>query len=548
MDPPVPAAPDDGTLSDAEQESLREALVRLRDELSQARTALASTRATELQEANARLVVAALRSDEIAETALRHLSELALNSYRDVLTGIPNRVLMRDHLDAAIAIARRAASHFAVFFIDFDHFREINRTLGHTAGDEVLRLGARRLGSVIRETDTLSRHGGDEFLALITQLARPGDAAHAARQMLHALAQPAEVAGAAMVLSASIGIAIYPHDGEDADTLISHADAAMYRAKSAEPGSFRFFRADEAAAEAVAPAPVAARRVASSPARAGDAFESTLREANTQLLLTALQAQEREQQLREAQHQQIQFMAMVVHELRHPLTPLMLAAEMLGTREMHDSATLKSLQGIVDHQVTRLSRLIGDLLDGARIGVGKLRLKRQPMDLLQALHDATDASGPLFALRHQSLQVRLPLGPVAMMGDTVRLTQVFCNLLDNASKYSAEGAETTLTLTAREHEFDVTVTDSGIGIDADALESIFGLFVQDDRGLACSHGGLGIGLALVRELVQAHGGQVSVHSAGHDLGSTFVVSLPRMASAADAPFPGLPQAPAPAAP
>lgn len=515
------------TLSPAEQDTLRDALVQLQDELNQARVALDSIQEAELKEANARLVIAALRSDAIAESALHNLAELARSSYRDVLTGIPNRLLMQDHLESAIAIARRGRTHFAVFFIDFDHFRQINRALGHPAGDEVLRLGARRLGSVIRDTDTLSRHGGDEFLALITQLDSPAAAAETARKMLAALASPAEVAGHSLALSASIGIAMYPNDGEDAATLVKHADEAMYGAKSIGPGSFRFFHCDGSA-----PAPHAATAMPgpwpATVAATGNPRQEDLCEANTQLLISALDAQSKESVLREERQQQIKFMAIVAHELRHPLTPLKLAADLLAGQDARDGATMRRLNGIINQQVEQMTRLIGDLLDGTRIHAGKLLLRRKPLDMAAVLHQTCDTCRPMFERRQQTLRVALPPGRVEFNGDPVRLIQVFGNLLDNASKYTPEGGEVALELTVCGDALVVTVTDSGIGIAPDALEAIFGLFVQHERAAAYAQGGIGIGLAVVRELVQAHGGTVVVHSAGANRGSRFIVTLPNI--------------------
>ncbi|AND70116.1 histidine kinase [Dyella thiooxydans] len=504
----------------AARNALQTALARLYDELEHTRTALGSLSGTDLKEANAGLVIAALRSDAIAEDALRSLSELAHRSHRDLLTGIPNRALMQEHLDAAIATSRRAHAHFAVFFVDFDHFRQVNRGLGHAAGDKLLQLGALRLGSAIRDSDTLSRHGGDEFLALVTGLDTPGDAVPVARKMLAALAEPASVGGHPLVLSASIGIAIYPEDGEDAATLVKHADAAMYRSKSSAPGGFCFFReSDTSAGRTDSTATVAAGAAAA--ARLDD-----LREANTELLMAALKAQEEELQLRHEQQRQVRFMAMVAHELRHPLTPLKLATDLLADGDSRDSDAMTRLHAIINQQVAHMSRVIGDLLDGTRIHAGKLKLRRQTLDLVALLGAVAEGCRPMFLRRQQSLRLALPPGPVNFYGDPVRLTQVFGNLLDNASKYSPEGGEIVLELCPGAGTRVVTVSDAGIGIAADALEAVFGLFVQDERAAPHAQGGIGVGLAVVRELVEAHGGTVTVSSDGIDRGSRFVVTLP----------------------
>lgn len=507
-DEPVPGA---GNTPPADHESLRQALILLQDELKHARGALRSLHATELSEVNAKLVVAALRSDAIAEAALDNLAGLATDSYRDLLTGTPNRLLMNDHLEAAIALARRERRHFAVLLVDLDRFRRVVRRVGADAGNEVLRQCAQRLKAALRATDSLSRQGRDEFLALITQLGHPGDAARVARKMLHALAAPLDAGGETLALSASIGIAIYPEDGEDAATLVQHAGSAMRRSRETRTGGYRFHR-DAAAA----PRPAPPAGVPSAPVETGR--DPPAVPPGEPLEPAA------------SQPPQIRFLAMVAHELRHPLTPLKLAADMLACHDGRDRASMLRLQAIIDREVAHMSRLVGDLLDGTRIQAGKLGLQRRPLDMAALLRQSADTCMPAFQHRQQTLRVDIPNGPIPYHGDPVRLRQVFSNLLDNASKYTPEGGEIDLALTLHARALVVTVTDSGIGIAPDALETIFGLFVQDDRAGAYARDGIGIGLAVVRELVQAHGGTVVVHSEGANRGSRFVVTLPDVAS------------------
>ncbi|MEO7852985.1 MAG: GGDEF domain-containing protein [Rubrivivax sp.] len=222
---------------------LRAELASLQLELAAARIGLEGSRGAQLREANEHLVLSALRAQEIADTAVRDLHKLTRSSQRDALTGTPNRELMRDRLDQAIALARRHGALTAVLFIDLDDFKTINDTLGHGAGDEVLQLTARRLEAVVRESDTVSRHGGDEFLVLLAEVQQPADAQTIATKMLAALSEPCVVRTKTLRLSASIGIALYPDDGAHAATLIGHADAAMYRVK--RRGGDGFERYDE---------------------------------------------------------------------------------------------------------------------------------------------------------------------------------------------------------------------------------------------------------------------------------------------------------------
>src|SRR5262249_43879088 len=147
------------------------------------------------------------------------------------LTDLPNRRLLREHLDQAITRARRSASLLAVLFLDLDHFKEVNDTLGHAAGDELLKAVARRLRRSLRESDTVARLGGDEFAVILTDALRPADVGNFARKVLDLLDRPFRILGRRVSMRASMGISLYPSDGQDAERLLRNADIAMYRAK-----------------------------------------------------------------------------------------------------------------------------------------------------------------------------------------------------------------------------------------------------------------------------------------------------------------------------
>jgi diguanylate cyclase (GGDEF)-like protein/PAS domain S-box-containing protein len=170
-----------------------------------------------------------------AEQQARHQAE------HDALTGLPNRVLLRDRLQQALAAVRRQHLPFALMFIDLDRFKEINDTHGHQAGDAVLKAIAQRLVHCVRGVDTVSRHGGDEFVVLLSEIGGVDQAAHVAAGIMHAVAEPIPLGDQQMALSASIGIAMGPGDGDDAETLLHHADVAMYHAKQGGRNGFRFF-------------------------------------------------------------------------------------------------------------------------------------------------------------------------------------------------------------------------------------------------------------------------------------------------------------------
>jgi diguanylate cyclase (GGDEF)-like protein len=221
-------------------DALRAELLRLRRELAEVQGSLQGAQAAQLLEANEHLVLAALRAEAVADSAMSDLGELTRASQRDELTDTASRTLMLDRLTHAIAVARRHRTRLAVLFVDLDHFKHINDTLGHAVGDEVLRLTARRLKAAVRDADTVSRHGGDEFLVLLAEVTQAADAAVVAAKMLAALATPSKIGNQTLLLGASVGIALYPEDGEDALTLIAHADAAMYRSKGQGGGGYAF--------------------------------------------------------------------------------------------------------------------------------------------------------------------------------------------------------------------------------------------------------------------------------------------------------------------
>ncbi len=173
----------------------------------------------------------------------RRLQMLHLAEH-DALTDLPNRLLLNDRLARSIALSRRYGRRLAVLFLDCDRFKHINDTLGHAIGDQVLRSIARRLSTCVRESDTVSRHGGDEFLILLSEVDQPEDAGVIAEKIVTSLAEPHFIAGHELQLTASVGIALYPEDGQDAQSLIMRADTAMYHAKNTGRNRYGFYRHD----------------------------------------------------------------------------------------------------------------------------------------------------------------------------------------------------------------------------------------------------------------------------------------------------------------
>lgn len=220
-----------------------------------------------------------------------------------------------------------------------------------------------------------------------------------------------------------------------------------------------------------------------------------------------------------------EMLAVVAHELRNALMPLRLSVALLG-RVHNDDVALARVRLGLERQVDHLSRLVNDLLDTSRSGHGKLRIERALVDLADVVAVAADACRSDIEERGQHLRIALPATRATINGDRVRLVQVVGNLLGNASKYSPRGAKITVSAVVKKDFVELTVTDRGIGISAAVLPHVFEAFVQDSHAVTFNGAGLGIGLSVVQELVQAHGGHVVARSAGPGLGSQFIVNLP----------------------
>ena len=282
-----------------------------------------------------------------------------------------------------------------------------------------------------------------------------------------------------------------------------------------------------------------ARIVARDHARLEEQVEQ-LREANEHLVMATVSAQSLRDLAEATNRRQTEFLAMLAHELRNPLAPLSMSASLLGSLG-GGSGQLAHVAGVVRRQVDHMARLLDDLLDAARISSGKITLSVRPLALAAALDQAVETVAPRIRERGQQLELQLPQETFTIDGDPVRLTQVFANLLGNASKYTGDGGRIVLRAWRAGEEVVVQVSDNGSGIAADMLPQIFDLFIQGPRSLARSEGGLGIGLNVVRNLVSMHGGTVTAESAGEGRGSMFTVRLPLSAALA-------PVAPAPAGP
>jgi CheY-like chemotaxis protein/two-component sensor histidine kinase len=231
--------------------------------------------------------------------------------------------------------------------------------------------------------------------------------------------------------------------------------------------------------------------------------------------------------LLEADRRKNEFVATLAHELRNPIAPIAHAADILELAGSDDSR-VEQARRIIANQIQQIKRLVDDLLEIERIARGKIQLNKERVELRQVLQCAVQAVRPLLEQADQELSIEQPRQPIWLDVDRTRMVQVIVNLLHNAVKFTPDGGRITLCGKMEGPEAVVEVRDTGTGIPPDMLSRIFELFTQVDDGSARSRGGLGIGLNLVRDLVELHGGRVQAASDGPGRGSTFVVRLPRL--------------------
>ncbi|HVW02216.1 MAG TPA: ATP-binding protein [Planctomycetaceae bacterium] len=254
-----------------------------------------------------------------------------------------------------------------------------------------------------------------------------------------------------------------------------------------------------------------------------------LRRASQQL------ARRQAEQLREQDRRKDQFLATLAHELRNPLAPVRTGLDLLqlAAAGTPDPALVSEVHDMMRRQIDHMVRLIDDLLDVSRITTGKFELRKQRIELADVVRDAVESARPAIDEAGHRLTVAVPGVPLVLEADGTRLSQVFTNLLNNACKFTDRGGDITLTVEPRGREVEIRVRDTGIGIAPEMLPRIFEMFVQPQNPVTRTHGGLGIGLSLVRTMVEMHGGRVEASSHGAGQGSEFVVRLPLVIEPAD---------------
>jgi len=242
---------------------------------------------------------------------------------------------------------------------------------------------------------------------------------------------------------------------------------------------------------------------------------------------SAVRARMRQYEIRLADQRKDEFLAMLGHELRNPLAPIGAAAQLLGVVSS-DPGKVKATGAIIARQVAHLTSLIDDLLDVARVTRGLIVLTREPLDLRHILTEAVEQVNPLIQNRRHHLILHLSPAAAFVRGDRKRLVQVVANLLTNAARYTPEGGDIVVHLQVSQDQITLDVADNGIGMAPELVPAVFGLFAQAERNSDRSQGGLGLGLALVKNLVESHGGSVAAASEGSGKGSTFTIRLPRL--------------------
>jgi PAS domain S-box-containing protein len=234
------------------------------------------------------------------------------------------------------------------------------------------------------------------------------------------------------------------------------------------------------------------------------------------------------EELRDADRKKNEFLAMLAHELRNPLAPIRNALQIMRMTENTGQSTAP-VREMMDRQVSNLVRLVDDLLDVSRITTGNLELRKTRIEVAKVVESALETTRPLVAAANHQLTVTVPSQPIWLEADLTRLAQAVSNLLSNAAKYTPEGGHISLSVEQRANEIVMSVSDNGTGISADILPHIFELFTQADQSTERAQGGLGIGLTLVRRLVEMHGGSVTAKSRGLGQGSEFTIRLPMAA-------------------
>jgi signal transduction histidine kinase len=322
------------------------------------------------------------------------------------------------------------------------------------------------------------------------------------------LARPQLQAVQVAALSARIGTATFPEDGEDLDSLIRRGQATLCRRPCGLLPPLP---------------PMAHGEAAGGDVQCGGPMR--LQAEHDRLVLALRLARDAQRRAESAVSRQQTSLAVVAHELRHPLAAMSYAIRLLHKGHAPESMAA-SAHAILERQLSQMVRIVGELMDVSRACTGKLRMERADIVVRSLVDGAVQAALPGTQRRRQSVDVSHAAEDLHLCGDAARLEQVLVNLLDNASKYTADGGSIRLAVAREADEAILKVSDNGIGISAQALPHVFEAFVQENSATAWNGEGIGLGLMLAQHLIEEHGGRVTVHSDGRGRGSEFVVRLP----------------------
>ncbi len=490
---------------------------------------LPPSRVEQLRAAAEMLAVTALHAQRASVDALAAVERSSRPFELDALTGLPNRILFRDRFTQAVAHARRRGTGVAVLFVDLDRFKGINDTYGHAVGDEVIRHAARCLRAAGRDVDTVCRHGGDEFLVLLSDVSSAGGAAMFAAKVLALLTEPLRIGNEVLQIGATIGVSLFPDDGDDQDELIRKADAAMYAAKrKGEPYVF----ASAAATRGDHPVTLPGLVATASPI---DLLETTLEESRAALANLAAendrltrQVQQSADDVRRAESaakHQAELLNVVAHELRNSLAPLQSAADVL-TLVRSDPASLTRLELILKRQVTHISRVLTDLLEASRLNNGRVAIESERVDLIPLTIDIAARLDGVLTARQQHL-VTVHDVPVAnVLGDATRLEQLLVTMIEGASAMARTGERMRLMVSRAESMIHLDLLNAAAEPHLGRHESFLQHDVSDTSAIFGTEDGLGLSLLVVSQLAKSHGGSFRVARDPESTAWRFRLALP----------------------
>lgn len=516
--------------ADAQLLEIETLVRRLRSDLDTVTRGLPETKAERIAELTELLSTVALHAARTAATAAGVLQNQR-NSPRlfelDSLTELPNRALFSDRFDQALAHARRRGTRIGLLFIDLDEFKSINDRYGHTIGDDVIRLAARRLAAAVRDGDTVSRYGGDEFLVLLSDVSDAADAATLAGVVRRALSGTLRVGDDEIEIRASIGVSVFPEDGDDQDTLVQRADEAMFsvkrRRKTGEDTPVASMAIREVpASDAASDAPVFSELAL----REAEHRIQALRASNDDLLLSALVSANLQQRAERAAAEQAELLSVSSHELRGSLSALQSAAQTIVLTK-GDPAHLPRLTLVLQRQIANMSRIIGDLLDVARLNSGRLALDYTPIDAVGMVADMVEQWQRYPQRTVVELDASTGRDGALIQADVVRLRQVLVSVLTLLSKRSPAPLRIRVSVGRVDRHCRIVLLASGAL--RPAAESVAEA-VQSPPAVGQPHGAARttakLSLVLLRQLLEAHDGTLRFDRDPSTGGLRCVLELP----------------------